>query len=128
MRSPYFSANSGSSPPAPPLGKRPGPSTICQMPYLCEVLPAEDHKVDSRARNSCVRPRSEQMESRLFLAAERENCSLVMPRLRVRFGGHAAFRFLCHPIQIRGWPQLQARLQQVAVIARGGPKAFTGLG
>src|SRR5208282_1469492 len=43
---------------APPPGKRPRRSTLCQTPYLCEVLPAADHKADSRARNSSVRPRS----------------------------------------------------------------------
>src|SRR6266849_9831633 len=50
----------------------------------------------------------EQMKSRLFLAAEREKRSLVIPRLRVGLGGQAGFRFLRHPVQVRSGPQLQA--------------------
>src|SRR5208282_1708848 len=45
-------------PPSPPPGKRLRRLTLCQTLYRCEVLPAADHKADSRARNSSARPRS----------------------------------------------------------------------
>src|ERR1039458_6081799 len=60
----------------------------------------------------------QKMERGWFLAAVPEERSLVIPRLGIGFGGQSGFRFPRDTVKIRRWPQLQTRLQQIAVIAR----------
>src|SRR5258708_22649639 len=57
------------------------------------------------------------MESSLLFAAERKDRSLDIPGFGVGITGQIGCSALRESIKIRGWPQLQARLQQVAMVA-----------
>src|SRR5438270_3779815 len=64
------------------------------------------------------------MESSLLFAAERKDRSLDIPGFGVGITGQIGCSTLRESIKICGWPQLQARLQQVAVVAWGNRHAF----